>query len=172
MTAATLVHHISGRTRFRVVGRREDGPYFARLKEQLAQCPGVISVATSQLTGSVLVHHNASNADVLIAYARTMELFDIEAGAARAADTSRVPATILTGSIGQLDRWVRSESRPATDLRSLAVTGLVGAAVWQLLRGRIFPPATTLIAYALGVASTSLPVAAGDVDDTVGVAEE
>jgi hypothetical protein len=172
MTAATLVHHIAGRTRFRVVGRREDGPYFARLKEQLAQCPGVLSVATSQLTGSVLVHHNASDANVLIVYARTMELFDIEAGATRAGDTSRLPATILTASIGQLDRWVRSESRPATDVRSLAVTGLVGAAVWQLLRGRIFPPATTLIAYALGVASASSLAAPRDMDETVGVAED
>jgi hypothetical protein len=171
MTAAALVHHIPGRTRFRVVGRGEDGPFFARLKEQLAQCPGVISVATSQLTGSVLVHHNAADPDVLIAYARTMELFDIEAGA-MAGDTSRLPATMVTAAIGQLDRWVRSESRPATDLRSLAVTGLVGAAVWQLLRGRIFPPATTLIAYALGVATASLPAAATHKDETVGVAEE
>jgi hypothetical protein len=148
-----LVHHIAGRTRFRVPEKLGDSGYFANVTEQLGQCPGVSSVIVSELTGSVLVLHEATEPDVLIAYARTFELFDLPAAPVRAASAGRPPAELITHGLGQLDQWIRAQTGRSTDLRSLALTGLIGAAVWQTLRGQLLPAAGTLIWYALTVAT-------------------
>jgi hypothetical protein len=150
---ATVAHHMAGRTRFRIPAGRGDRSYFTRLSEQLGQCPGVLSVTTNALTGSVLVFHEAADPDVLVAYARTFDLFEVKEEAVSALDRVRPPAEILSHRLERMDHWVRSETRQATDLRSLALTGLVAAALWQLLRGQVFPAAGTLVWYALSVAS-------------------
>jgi hypothetical protein len=155
---ATIAHHIAGRTRFRIVDARGDRAYFARLLEQMGQCPGALSVTTNATTGSVLIVHEAADPDVLIAYARTFELFDVQEESPGAIDSVRPPAVILTSRIDRMDRWVRAETQQATDLRSVAMMGLVGAALWQLLRGQVFPAATTLVWYALTVASGHGPI--------------
>jgi hypothetical protein len=144
---------MAGRTRFRVAARRGDRQYFASLREHLIQCPGVLSVTTSELTGSVLVDHDAADPDVLVAYARTFELFDVPESRAGGADRLRSPTDILTDRARRLDQWVRTETAGATDLRSVALTALIGAAVWQVLRGPVLPAAATLIWYAMAVAA-------------------
>jgi hypothetical protein len=150
---ATLEHQISGRTRFRVPEKRGDGGYFAHVSEQLGQCPGVTAVTTSVVTGSVLVVHEAADADVLIAYARTFDLFELPEQPSVSITTGRAPADIVNNGLRQIDDWVRAETGQGTDLRSLALTGLIAAAVWQMLRGQLLPAAGTLIWYALSVAS-------------------
>jgi hypothetical protein len=150
---ASIVHHLPGRTRFRVAAKRGDADYFSRLREQLGQCPGVLSVTTSAVTGSVLVIHEAADSDTLLSYARTFELFELAVENAGAVERVRSPAEILTHNLERMDRWVRTETRQTTDLRSLALTGLIGAAVWQALRGQVFPAAATLVWYAITVVS-------------------
>jgi hypothetical protein len=112
-------------------------------------------VSTNAATGSVLIVHDAAEPDVLIAYSRTFELFELPDQSARAIVTSRAPADILSERLGQMDDWIRVETGRGTDLRSLALTGLIGAAVWQMLRGQLLPAAGTLIWYALSIVSES-----------------
>ena len=150
---AAIVHQVAGRTRFRIPERRSDPGYFAHVSEQLGQCPGVESVMTNAITGSVLVVHETDEPDVLIAYARTFELFDTLDGPASALERSRPPADIINVGLRHMDAWVRAETKQSTDLRSVALTGLIAAAVWQMLRGQLFPAAGTLLWYALSVAS-------------------
>jgi hypothetical protein len=149
--AATLVHHIPGRTRFRVLSKQGDARYFATVQEQLKQCPGVASVSTTAATGSVLIVHDAAEPDVLIAYSRTFELFELPDQSARAMATSRAAADIVSEGLRQMDDWIRVETGRGMDLRSLALTGLIGAAVWQMLRGQLLPAAGTLMWYALSI---------------------
>jgi hypothetical protein len=151
--AATLVHHIPGRTRFRVASKQGDGSYFAGVGEQLQQCPGVTSVNTNAATGSVLILHEAAEPDVLIAYARTFEVFELPDQSAPAMAGSRPPAAIVSDGLRQMDDWIRAETGYGTDLRSVALTGLIGAAVWQMLRGHLLPAAGTLMWYALSIVS-------------------
>jgi hypothetical protein len=154
MTArAILVHHIAGRTRFRIPDKRGDTAYLAGVSEQLRHCPGVTSVTSSATTGSVLVVHETADADVLLAYARTLDLFEVLERPAAAVEKNRAPAEIVNDSLQRVDDWVRAETGLRTDLRSLALTGLIGAAVWQMLRGQLLPAAGTLIWYALSVAA-------------------
>jgi hypothetical protein len=161
-----LVHHITGRTRFRILEKRGDSAYFANVTEQLGQCPGVSSVIASDVTGSVLVLHEAPDPDVLIAYARTFELFDMPAATVPAVDAMRPPAELINNSLGQLDQWIRAETGRGADLRSLVLTGLIGAAVWQTLRGQVLPAAATLIWYTLSVATNDRRRPAGQETDT------
>jgi hypothetical protein len=159
-----LVHHIAGRTRFRVPEKRGDGGYFANVTEQLGQCPGVSAVSASEVTGSVLVLHEATEPDVLIAYARTFELFDLPAVTVPAVNAGRPPAELMTDGLDQVDGWIRAQTGRSTDLRSLALTGLIGAAVWQTLRGQLLPAAGTLIWYALTVATNDRRRSGHDTD--------
>jgi hypothetical protein len=151
--AGVLVHHVAGRTRFRIPEKRVDSGYFANVARQLAQCPGVLSVTASQVTGSVLVLHEAAEPDVLVAYARTFDLFDVPDSTPDAPGATRPPAEILGHGLAQLDQWIRTQTGRRTDLRSVALTALVGAALWQTLRGQLLPAGATLIWYALAVAS-------------------
>jgi hypothetical protein len=173
--AAVLVHHIAGRTRFRIPAKRGDDAYFATIGEQFSQCPGVSSVATNSVTGSVLIAHESSDPGVLLAYARTFELFEAAETPSGAPQEVRAPAAIVTEGLRKWDDWVRAETRDATDLRSVALIGLVAAAVWQMARGSMLPAAGTLIWYALWVARASgqstaspdavkVPAAPGQVD--------
>jgi hypothetical protein len=157
---ATVVHHIAGRTRFRIHAARGNREYFSRLGDHLAKCPGVESIMTNVVTGSVLVLHDAAEPDVLAAYARTFELFEVKDEAVRAVEGGRPSAAVLTRRIERIDQWVRAETGEATDLRSVALTSLIAAAIWQLLRGNTLPAAGTLVWYALSLASNG-PIPTG-----------
>jgi hypothetical protein len=148
----TLVRHIAGRTRFRVAEKRGDAAYFAHVCDQLGHCPGVRAVVSSDTTGSVLVEHEGETPDTLAAYGRSFGLFDLTEPNA-AGERSRPPSDVINAGVMRLDEWVRAETGRTTDLRSVALMGLVGAAIWQALRGQFFPAAGTLIWYALTVAS-------------------
>jgi hypothetical protein len=101
----------------------------------------------------MLVLHEAADPDVLVAYARTFELFEIPDSGAGSPGRPRSPAEIITERVRHADQWVRIASADGTDLRSVALIGLIGAAGWQVLRGQVLPAATTLIWYALAVAA-------------------
>jgi hypothetical protein len=98
---------------------------------------------------------------VLVAYARTFDLFELP-DSPPGADTSRAPAVILSHGLERLDQWVRTETGRTTDLRSVALTALIGAALWQMIRGQVLPAAATLIWYALAVAARDRREAGGD----------
>jgi hypothetical protein len=117
----------------------------------LSQCPGVLSVVVNEVSGSVLIAHEAAEPDILVAYARTFDVFEV-AEPTPAATSTRPPGEILTHRLRDMDAWVRAQTSEATDLRSVALAGLAGAAIWQLLRGQAFPAAATLIWYAVAVA--------------------
>jgi hypothetical protein len=162
--AAVCAHHVAGRTRIRVAAKRGDSEYFVRVREQLTHCPGVASVTTNEATGSVLVLHDAADPGVLIAYARTFELFEMSGLAAAQEAASRPPAQILSDGISRLESWVRTGTNHATDLRSVALSGLVGATIWQMLRGPLLPAAATLLWYTLAVTAKDDRSGAGSAD--------
>lgn len=58
MDQAYIVHRTATRLRIRVPARKLDHHYFQDLKAKLAGCAGVVSVAATPLTGSVLIEHD------------------------------------------------------------------------------------------------------------------
>jgi hypothetical protein len=162
LAQAVIVHDIPGRTRLRIAERRQDGAYFRRVEEDLRKCQGVTAVMTNVVTGSVLVLHDAQNADRVIAHGRMRELFELVARPAAVA-TPHLGEVLVTGA-GRLDAWVRRETNSGTTLKSVALGGLLFAGLWQSLRGRWLPEAVTLFWYALTMAGSERDRGASDVN--------
>jgi hypothetical protein len=165
LPAATIVHDIPGRLRVRVEERRRDDAYFAHAAEQLRQCPGVVEVTVTPMTASVLVLHDGAGRDVVADYARAFELFDVAAQAALAPDADLLPGQIVRERLRDADRWVRRHSDDRTDLRSLALVGLLAGAAWQIVRGHVLPAGATLLWYALALTRERGPIAGPEVDE-------
>jgi hypothetical protein len=129
MESARLVHHIEGRTRFRVSGRRGDVDWFASVVKHLGTLDGVASIAARPETGSILLTHHLA-LDQITAFARDRNLFSVE-------PEDDVPALspVLLASAAPLltlGRW-----------EAIAVATLTGMAIIQTLRGEVFGPAVS-----------------------------
>jgi hypothetical protein len=148
---AAIVHSLPGRTRVRVEERRHDAVYFAHVAEQLRQCPSVVDVTVTPVTGSVLILHEGTDRDTIAGYAKAFELFDLVLPAARAPEAELLPDQIVLERLHRVDRWMRQQSDGGADLRSMALIALLAGAVWQLARGQVLPAGATLLWYALAL---------------------
>ncbi len=150
MIRATVVHVLPGRVRLRLPDRKGDEAFFTKMRASLEDWPPLREMRVNLRTGSVLLRHEGDLAD-LSDFVESREIFQLkpkeeEVGAAlRALDRRMV----------DLDRVVRTTSRGVLDLKSAAAGGLMLAAGFQVLRGRVFGPATSLFGLALGVLSLS-----------------
>jgi hypothetical protein len=135
--------------RVRVEERRRDDAYFAHVDQQLRQYPSILDVVVTPLTGSILILHEGTDPDVIIGYAKAFDLFEIAPPASGPIDGEPLPAHVIRAGLARVDQWVRRESEDRADLRSLALLGLLGAAIWQMMRGTVLPAGATLLWYAL-----------------------
>jgi hypothetical protein len=122
---AEIVHTMAGRTRLRIEARRGDDAFFASIATGLSSLQGVGHVDVRALTSSVLIRHHAPWAQVAEAAARA-RLFVLDGAAVRQA-------------------YDRTQ---ALDARAIAAIGLGAFALFQLVQGRVLPPAITLAFYA------------------------
>lgn len=126
---AEVVHAMPGRARLRIPERRGDAVFFAAVATALSAIPGVIKAEVRPLTGSILIRHGPP-LDRIRAAAQEARLFTVgNAGA--------VPPPTPTVAI---------------DPKMAIGLGLGAIAVWQLIEGRVLPPAITLAWYAAGLA--------------------
>lgn len=140
---AYAVHHLPGRTRFRVPGRRGDAAFFQEIATRLGQCVGVGGVETNPLTGSVLIHHDGDIEGLIVEAlgCGISEFVELELGAPPVARRVRA-------GIAALDGGIRRYTHGELDLGTLAACGLVMLAGLQLLRGRQRSGAVSLAWYA------------------------
>jgi hypothetical protein len=142
-TKAYAVHHLPGRTRFRVPERRGDGNFFKEIAAQLGKCAGVSGVDANPLTGSVLVHHDGGVEKLILDAlgCGLTELVELEL-------SSPPVARRVRADIAAVDRGIRRYTRGELDLGTLAALGLVVVAGVQLLRGRQPTAAVSMAWYA------------------------
>lgn len=136
LPAAELVHAMPGRTRLRVAEKRGDAAFFSAIALRLSALPGVFQVDARPLTGSIVIEHGPPIAQIA-ARAAEARLF------ALVEKPRDEPAPLLA--------WPAPPIEPR--LAAAGVLGLV--AVWQLLRGQVFPPALTTVWYAAHLAGFS-----------------
>ncbi|MGK9235669.1 hypothetical protein KXS07_03785 [Inquilinus limosus] len=143
--AGHICHLTPGRIRIRIPERRHDAAYFAAVQDRLSQWAGVEAVAVNPRTASVLVHYSDA-AGLFHAHATANDLFTlVDPPVGRPAS----PAAWIRSAAGRpRGRLGRGWSAAKTELRSAIAIGLLGAGVYQLLRGRIAAPAVTLLWYA------------------------
>ena len=141
-----LCHLTTGRLRVKIPGKRHDEAFFRSVEQRLASWDSIQRVEVNPLTASVLVHfsdlgalfaENAMRNDLFIV---NLDELQTEHGVPRKALTEWAKERWV-GWDKALRRW----SGGNADIRSAAFLFLVAGAVLQLLRGRIAPPAATLL---------------------------
>lgn len=139
---AQIIHSLPGRTRLRVLEKRRDEAFFADTIRNLTHCPGVASVETNTLTGSVLIHHDVPW-DVLASQIEQRAGLVIEMP--REASLAHHVAQGLETANQDLNKV----SGGKLDWNTLLFLGLTGLAIQQAIEGNIMAPAVSLLWYAL-----------------------
>jgi hypothetical protein len=132
LPAACVAYQGRGRTRLRFPGLRGDEAFLNNLVVRLSGLPNVTHVDTHLLTGSVLILHGGVSAAIV--------------------DSAVAAKLFTTGGEGDESR-LQIDSGAAAVAAPLMAAGVLAAfAAWQLLRGRVLPPAVTLAWYAATLA--------------------
>jgi hypothetical protein len=141
-----VCHLTTGRLRLKIPEKRRDDGFFHTVEQRLAGWDSVDRVEVNPLTASVLVTfsnpaalftENALKNDV---FTVTYDEPDGAAAPPRQALTERV-----TDVWREADTALRRWTGGGADIRSAAFLVMLGGAAYQLLRGRIAPPAATLL---------------------------
>jgi hypothetical protein len=148
-----IAHRSPGRLRIRV-HERGDRRVFDQLRAGLDDCPGVEQLDVNPMTGSILIHHDA-DADAIVHYALTHELFAI---AAPRSERYSSPSGAARYAMRAIDVQLRQRTEGRWNLREVGFLALAGAGLLQLARRNVWPAGITLFWYA-----TTL-LAAGDAE--------
>lgn len=146
---AELLHSIADRVRIRIPSRRHRRQYFEEVEAGLREFSDVHAVATNPLTGSVLITHR-SPLNQLADFARSKGLFDLQM-VFHEEPPQEALSKKMVRNFKQIDRKVRERTHGSSDLPSVLAVGLLGAAIFQISRGRLFPPALTLLDNAMRI---------------------
>ena len=122
---AQVAHAMPGRARLRVADRRGDAAYFASVSKALSAIAGVRAVEVAPMTGSVLIQHSGPLARIGVA-AQEARLF----------------------VVGEAPQAARGTAEFSIDPQVIAALALFAAALWQMSKERVWPPAITLLWYA------------------------
>jgi hypothetical protein len=146
-TAIFLVHEAPGRVRFRV--RDPVSPQTMKTLVERVAALGPRRVVGRPNTGSLIVETDEA-APALLAML-------VDAGVAKAVKPPVPPPVRQTAMLGvmQADRVISDRTDGTLDLRSAMAVVFLGAAVYQLTRGRVFGPAATMLGMAFAMVESS-----------------
>ncbi|MGC1456437.1 MAG: HMA2 domain-containing protein [Nitrospirota bacterium] len=135
--AAVIAHTSTGRLRIRVPSRKGNLAVLKSYGDQLAACPGVLSIEVNPGTGSILLLHQTTVRKIA-EYARSGGLFSLEEQ-----KSSRVPSAELHRNLGEtfksIDRQIQTLTDGDMDLSGFAVAALIVAGSAQILTGNAGP---------------------------------
>jgi Heavy metal associated domain 2 len=135
--AAVIAHTSTGRLRIRITSQRGNLAALKSHGDQLATCPGVLSIEVNPSTGSILILHQTTVQEIA-EFARSKNLFSLEDQ-----KRLRVPSAKLRGNLGDtfksFDRQVQSLTGGDLDLSGFAVGALIIAGSVQILSGTAGP---------------------------------
>jgi len=153
LPAAVIVHRTKSRIRLRIAEKKRDGDYFSNVREEIRRQPGVDSVESNALTGSLLIQGKIIDPDALIQTAVKQELFQV-----RTTPVCAGPLAVeVRRPLGCVDRLLTGFSSGWADLPSLVFLGLLVHGIIEIARGNFQkPPWYTAFWYAFGVYSRSL----------------
>jgi hypothetical protein len=141
-----VCHLTTGRLRVKIPEKRRDEAFFTNLEQRLAPWDSIEQVEVNPLTASVLVHFSDLGA-LFAENAMRNDLFAVDLDQLEGVDGK--PRQALTEWAKQrwtdADKALRRWSGGNADIRSAAFLALVAGSILQLFRGRIAPPAATLL---------------------------
>lgn len=131
--ALQLVHHHPGRLRVRATVFEKDAPALAAVRARLDSLPGILDVAHTATTGSLLVAYQAGMVEhdtIVAAIADAAEL-DLPRDEPR---DPRRPALVAIGVGRELNAAVEELTGRRADLGSLVPAALAGIAAYSWLK--------------------------------------
>jgi len=132
---AHICHRTPDRIRIKIPARKGDAAYFAWLRDQACQCPGVTKAEVNAVTGSVLLSHQLDIRQ-LAEFAAANHLFSLEISGA-------VPKTLndkVVDSFRDLNGQIKGLSGNELDIPSIAFVGLLGIGIYELSMGNFVVP--------------------------------
>jgi hypothetical protein len=141
-TQAKVVHQTSDRMRLRIRERRRDLPYFLDLYENLRQIPEVTDVEINPRTASVLLRFSPASVDPVHHSLREMGLLPQA--------EHQTPGGTL---VGRMERFLAARDSRPTHVRTVLLAIMVGLAIHQFRRGKIFAPTLSVLWYAYDLVS-------------------
>ncbi|WP_133175310.1 HMA2 domain-containing protein [Sphingomonas oleivorans] len=144
---AYVSHRLPGRIRLRVPERRGDTGFFEAIRERLAGAANIAAVTIAPATGSILIlGTGADRLTEIVGETGLLALVEPPAETTpRTGDGSR--GTVIERvrqNMDAMDQWLAGTTGSRDSFRSLVYIGLIGAGFYQLARGNVFGPATTL----------------------------
>lgn len=135
--AAVIAHASSGRLRIRIPSQKGNLAALKSQGDQLAACPGILSIEVNPETGSILLLHQTTVHEIA-EYGRSRNIFSLVEP-----KNSKVPSVKLRPNLGDtfksVDRQMQNLTGGDLDLRGFAVGALVIAGSVQILSGTAGP---------------------------------
>lgn len=142
---ASLAHACTGRARLCFSEKRGERQFFEALCDETVKLPGVKQVEARPLTGSLIVSHEGSTEELILA-ARFACVFD-----AHDAPPAPEPSIEFESWKKWLDHALHEVGGPAASANSLAAFAFFLVALRQVARGQTLPPATTALYYGISI---------------------
>jgi hypothetical protein len=134
---AVIAHASTGRLRIRIPSQRGNLAALKEKGDQLAACPGILSIEVNPGLGSILLLHQTTVREIA-EYARAKGLFSIEeqnSAKVRSAGSRRN----LGDAFKSIDRQIQNVTGGDMDLSGFAVAALIVAGSAQILSGTAGP---------------------------------
>ncbi len=135
--AAVIAHTSTGRLRIRIPSQKGNLAALKAQGDQLAACPGILSIEVNPGMGSILLLHQTTVREIA-AYAVSRNLFSLEAQ-----KSSKLPSGKRNRNLGEtfksIDRQIKDLTGGDVDLSGFAVAALVMAGSAQILSGTAGP---------------------------------
>jgi hypothetical protein len=130
---AVIAHASSGRLRIRLLSQKGNLGALKSLGDQIASCPGILSIEVNPATGSMLLIHQTS-VHAISEYARSKDLFSLQEQ-----KSPKVPSADIRRSLGEtfksVDRQIQNLTDGDMDLSGFALAALIVAGTAQILTG-------------------------------------
>jgi hypothetical protein len=148
--AAQVLHVLPGRVRIGVPSRRRDTEWIESARRRLESCDGVEMVSGNPTTGTLLIFHRLTT-DELRDRAESADLFDLREQAPTSGKASVRLSRAVRSAIDRVDGRLEHATRGDVDVAAITFLVLAGATAYQMMRGKVFPAAVTLLNYAVQV---------------------
>jgi hypothetical protein len=131
---AVIAHASTGRLRIKIPSQKGNLAALKSQGDQLAACPGILSIEVNPVTGSMLFLHQTT-ITAISEYARSHELFTLQ-------EQSRYPTANpanfrrdIRQTFKNVDRQIQTMTSGELDLGGLVIAVLVGTGAMQILAG-------------------------------------
>jgi hypothetical protein len=130
---AFMAHASTGRLRIKIPSQKGNLAALKSHGDQLAACPGILSIEVNPATGSILLIHQRTVREIA-EYARSKNLFSLEEQKG-----PKVPSADLRRNLGEtfksVDRQIQNLTDGDMDLSGFALAALIVTGTAQILTG-------------------------------------